>query len=150
MNYKNWKNKVRDEKKISFKIESTLYVSSQVLFWSIASNNDGFRTVICYRQNLSLIKFHYSGIKIIILPFSYLRKQKHIEVHTELLKFFCHIWSKANVRFVQLIYNAINFGLWSFHYLPIKAIIFTFYWCVNDDHSWSRYRNNRVFLLIMT
>ena len=53
----------------------------------MASNNDGFRTVICDIQNLSLTVFHYSGIKIIILPFSYLRKHKHIEVHRELLTF---------------------------------------------------------------
>ena len=53
----------------------------------MALNNDGFRTVICDTQNLSLINFRYLGIKIIILPFSYFRKNKHIEVYTELLKF---------------------------------------------------------------
>ena len=61
---------------------------SQVLFRSMATNNADFRTVICHTQNLSLIKFHYEDFKIIILAFAYFRKHKHIEVHTELQKFF--------------------------------------------------------------
>ena len=81
----------------------------------MTSNNDGFRTVICHTQNLSLIKFHYLGIKIIILPFSYFRKDKKIEVHTE-------------VQVVSdMIYHVQNFGFLSFHYLVLKTIIFTFY-----------------------
>ena len=55
----------------------------QVLFGGMALNNDGFRTVICHIKNLSLIKLHYFGIKIIILPLYYFRKRKDIEVHTE-------------------------------------------------------------------
>ena len=61
---------------------------SQGLHCSMTSNNDGSKTVICPTQNLSLIKSHYSGINIIILPFSYFIKHKHIEVHTELLNSF--------------------------------------------------------------
>ena len=111
--------------KIAFKIANTLH------------GHDG---KYCHTQNLSLIKFHYSGIKIIILPFSHFIKHKHIEVHTEL----------PNDRFVQLIYNAQYFGLSSFYYLALKTIIFTLYWCVNDDNSCSAYRNYNVFLLIMS
>ena len=80
--------------------------SSQVLFCSMASNNDDVRTVICHTQNFSLIKFHYSGIKIIILPFSYFRKHKHIKVHTELLKFFVSFMIQNNDRFVPLMHHA--------------------------------------------
>ena len=47
----------------------------QVLFKSMTLNNDSFRTVICHTQNLSLLKFYYLGIKIIILPFSYFKKR---------------------------------------------------------------------------
>ena len=111
--------------KIAFKIANTLH------------GHDG---KYCHTQNLSLIKFYYSGIKIIILPFSHFIKHKHIEVHTEL----------PNDRFVQLIYNAQYFGLSSFYYLALKTIIFTLYWCVNDDNSCSAYRYHNVFLLIMS
>ena len=34
-----------------------------VLFGSMASSNDDFRTAICHTQNLSLIKFDYSSIE---------------------------------------------------------------------------------------
>ena len=111
--------------KIAFKIANTLH------------GHDG---KYCHTQNLSLIKFYYSGIKIMILPFTHFIKHKHIEVHTEL----------PNDRFVQLIYNAQYFGLSSFYYLALKTIIFTLYWCVNDDNSCSAYRNHNVFLLIMS
>ena len=72
---------------------------SQGLHCSMTSNNDGSKTVICPTQNLSLIKSHYSGIKIIILPFSYFIKHKHIEVHTELPKFFVsYMISNVNIH----------------------------------------------------
>ena len=123
---------------------------SELLIWSMASNGDGFRTVVCQTQNLSLIKFHYTGIKIIILQFSYFIKPKHIEVHTELLNFFVSDMIQNNGRFVPLIYHAPVFGFLSFHYLAFKTIMFTFYWYVNHDQSWSPYRNNNIFILIMT
>ena len=61
---------------------------SQVSLACMASNNDGFATAFYEIQNLSLIKFEYLVIKIIILPFSYFLKHKHIEARRELLNFF--------------------------------------------------------------
>ena len=52
----------------------------------------------------------------------------HIEFHTELLKFVVSYMIQINDHFVPLIYSAQNFGFLSFHYLPFKTIIFTFYY----------------------
>ena len=67
-------------------------IRPKCFFWSLASKNDDFRTAICQNQNLNLIKFGYSGIKIIILGFSYFIKHKHIEFHADLLEFFFLIY----------------------------------------------------------
>ena len=90
-------NKVRTVTKISFKIENTLYLSFPSASWSMASNNDGFRTVICHTQNLSLIKVLYSGIKKSFYH-SLISENKSIQNFIQnYYRFLCHVWSKVMI-----------------------------------------------------
>ena len=136
-------NSVRTVTKTSFKIENTLHVSFHAPFWSMAWNNNDFKKAICRNQNLSLIKFHYFSIKIIIIPFSHVITQAY-RSSCRIIKVFCVIDELNNVCFVPLIYHAQDLEILSFHYLVLKTIIFTLSWCLNYDHNWSPYRNNNV------
>ena len=54
---------------------------SQVLFGSMASSNDDFRTAICHTQNLSLIKFDYSSIEYFTILLFYNTQCKYYGHH---------------------------------------------------------------------
>ena len=81
-------------------------------------------------------------------PLSYFRKYKHIEVHTEFLKFRVSYMIWNNACFVPLFYHAQHLGFLSFRYFSIKTIVVIFYRCLNQDNNWRAYRRTKGFCFL--